>query len=449
MSEIESKWDLIKETVRREYDITDVAFNTWIVPLKFYSVQDNTVIISIPSDQSTHLNYIKKKYSDSFHVTISEIMNHEYDVSFELENNLQKKDSLPYKNVSYNINYENTNLNPKYKFDTFVVGNYNKMAHAASLAVAESPGEAYNPLYIYGGAGLGKTHLMHAIGHFILEHNENMKVLYVTSEDFTNEVIKSVRSGNASDINKLREKYRTVDVLMVDDVQFIIGKESTQEEFFNTFNALHSLGKQIVLSSDKPPKQLATLDERLISRFGMGIITDIKVPDYETKMAILMKNAESCDIYISKEIIEYIANNINSNIRELEGAFNKIVAYSKLNNVEMDLPKAEEALRDVISPDKPLKINAKYITDIVTEHYGIKPDSIFSKKRSSEIALSRQIIMYLCKEMTDLNLSEIGSFLGRDHTTVMYGIDKITADIKKDNELASNIEVIKNKISPS
>ncbi len=449
MSEIESKWDLIKDTVRREYDVTDVAFKTWIEPLKFYAVEDNTVIISIPYDQSTHLNYIKKKYEDSFHVTISEIMNHDYDVSFELENNLQKKENLPYKNVSYNIGYENSNLNPKYKFDTFVVGNYNKMAHAASLAVAESPGEAYNPLYIYGGAGLGKTHLMHAIGHYILEHNKNMKVLYVTSEDFTNEVIKSVRSGNASDINKLREKYRTVDVLMVDDVQFIIGKESTQEEFFNTFNALHSLGKQIVLSSDKPPKQLATLDERLISRFGMGIITDIKVPDYETKMAILMKNAENCDIYISKDIIEYIANNINSNIRELEGAFNKIVAYSKLNNVEMDLPKAEEALRDVISPDKPLKINAKYITDIVSEHYGIKSDAIFSKKRSSEIALSRQIIMYLCKELTDLNLSEIGSFLGRDHTTVMYGIDKITADIKSDNELASNIEVIKNKISPS
>jgi len=451
MSEISEKWDLIKETVRKEYELTDVSFNTWIVPLKFHSVDKDTVIILIPSEKAQSLSYIKMKYGDPFHVTITEMFNHEYDVVFKLEKDITSSDSVAEKsNNVYNINSENANLNPKYKFDTFVVGNNNKMAHAASLAVAESPGAVYNPLYIYGGAGLGKTHLMHAIGHFILEQNPNMKVLYVSSEQFTNEVIESVRSGNATAITKLREKYRTVDVLMVDDVQFIIGKESTQEEFFNTFNALHSTGKQIVLSSDKPPKKMETLEERFRSRFEWGLITDIQAPDYETRMAILMKNAENSDRYINKEIIEYIATNIKSNIRELEGAFNKIIAFSKLNNVEMNLQRAEEALRDVIYPNAPIKITPDYITNLVAEHYGVKSDLIFSKKRNAEIALPRQIAMYLCCEMTDFSLNEIGSVLGnRDHTTVMHGRDKIAEDIKKDPELASNIDIIKSKISPS
>lgn len=450
MSDIGEKWDLIKETVRKEYDVTDVSFNTWIAPLKFHSVDKDTVIILIPSDKAQSLNYIKGKYGDSFHVTISELFNHEYEVDFKLEKDINLSDSSSNKiNNVYNINSENANLNPKYKFDTFVVGNNNKMAHAASLAVAESPGVVYNPLYIYGGAGLGKTHLMHAIGHFILEQNPNMKVLYVSSEQFANEVIESVRSGNATAITKLKEKYRTVDVLMVDDVQFIIGKESTQEEFFNTFNALHSAGKQIVLSSDKPPKKMETLDERFRSRFEWGLITDIQAPDYETRMAILMKNAENCDRYINKEIIEYIATNIKSNIRELEGAFNKIVAFSKLNNIEMNLQRAEEALRDVIYPDKPLKITPEYIIEVVAEHYGIKSENIISKKRNAQIVLPRQIAMYLCCEMTDVSLGVIGASLGnRDHSTIMYGRDKIAEDIKKDPEFAQKIDIIKSKISP-
>ncbi|MBP5453794.1 MAG: chromosomal replication initiator protein DnaA [Lachnospiraceae bacterium] len=451
MSGISEKWDLIKETVRKEYELTDVSFNTWIMPLKFHSIENDTVVIIIPSEKAQSLSYINMKYGDPFHVTISEMFNHEYDVVFKLEKDVNTSDSVTGTvNNVYNINSENANLNPKYKFDTFVVGSNNKMAHAASLAVAESPGTVYNPLYIYGGAGLGKTHLMHAIGHFILEQNPNMKVLYVTSEQFTNEVIESVRSGNATAITKLREKYRTVDVLMVDDVQFIIGKDATQEEFFNTFNALHSTGKQIVLSSDKPPKKMETLEERFRSRFEWGLITDIQAPDYETRMAILMKNAENCDRYINKEIIEYIATNIKSNIRELEGAFNKIIAYSKLNNVEMNLQRAEEALRDVIYPDKPLKLTPSYITDIVAEHFGVKAESIYSKKRSADIALPRQIAMYLCTEMTDYSLNEIGAFLGnRDHTTVMHGRDKIAEDIKKNPDLASKIEIIISKISPN
>ena len=451
MADIGEKWDLIKETVRKEYELSDVSYNTWIEPLLFYSDEDYTVTILIPSDKAQSVSYISTRYYDHFHVTISEMFNHEYNVVFKLEKDVEKNNTEKVNNSPvYNINTLNANLNPKYKFDTFVVGSNNKMTHAASLAVAESPGTVYNPLFIYGGAGLGKTHLMHAIGHFILEQNPTYKVLYVTSEQFTNDVIESVRSGNATAMTKIREKYRSVDVLMVDDVQFIIGKDATQEEFFNTFNALHSAGKQIVISSDKPPKMMETLDERFRSRFEMGLITDIAPPDYETRMAILMKKAENCDRIINKEIIEYIAENIQSNIRELEGAFNKIVAYSKLNNIEMNIQRAEEALRDVIYPNKPVKITPSYIVEVVAEHYGKDPESLFSKKRNAEIALPRQVAMYLCCEMTDISLNEIGSFLGnRDHTTVMHGRDKVAEDIKKNPEFAAKIDIIKAKISPN
>ena len=266
MEDIKENWLAVKETIRREYNISDISYQTWVAPLEFYNVVNDVVSIIIPSDQAHALNYISSKYKSFFQVTITEMFDHNYDVKFILEKDAKrpeiKENEIASVNPVYNINYENANLNPKYKFDTFVVGSNNKFAHSASLAVAESPGEAYNPLYLYGGPGLGKTHLMHSIGHFILEQNPDKKVLYVTSEEFTNEVIESIRSGNAASMTKLREKYRTVDVLMVDDVQFIIGKESTQEEFFHTFNVLHAARKQIVLSSDKPPKEMETLDER-------------------------------------------------------------------------------------------------------------------------------------------------------------------------------------------
>ena len=320
MNEIQDKWNEIKEIVKREYDLTDISYETWISPLKLYNVENDIVTILIPSEQAHALNYISNKYKSYFQVTITELMNHNYEISFILEKDtaqdLNPEMSPVSKGIS-NINYENANLNSKYKFDTFVVGSNNKFAHSAALAVAESPGEAYNPLYLYGGAGLGKTHLMHSIGHFVLEQNPNTKVLYVTSEQFTNEVIESIRSGNAAAMTKLREKYRTVDVLLIDDIQFIIGKESTQEEFFHTFNVLHSSGKQIILSSDKPPKEMETLEERFRSRFEWGLITDIQPPDYETRMAILKKNAEIYHKEIENEVLKYIADNIKSNIREL------------------------------------------------------------------------------------------------------------------------------------
>lgn len=452
MEEIRERWEEIKETIKMEYDLSDISYSTWVKPLNFYNVENDVVIILIPSDQAHALNYISNKYKNYFQVSISEMFNHEFSVSFILEKdvNYTGESNEELKKI-YNINSETANLNPKYKFDTFVVGSNNKFAHSASLAVAESPGEAYNPLYLYGGAGLGKTHLMHSIGHFILEQNPSMKVLYVNSEEFTNEVINSIRSGNAAEMTNLREKYRTVDVLLLDDVQFIIGKESTQEEFFHTFNALHTAGKQIILSSDKPPKEMATLEERFRSRFEWGLIADIKAPDYETRMAILKKNAETYYGEIDEEILKYIATNVKSNIRELEGAFKKVIASYKLNTgAELNLELAEDALKDIIYPNAPKEITPKLIINVVCEHYGVSPDDIISKKRNSEFVQPRQVMMYLCRELIGISLQSIGKELGKkDHTTVIHGINKIKDELDNGNEeLRNRIEIIKKKINP-
>lgn len=456
MNEIKDRWNEIKEIIRDEYDLTAISFNNWVEPLQFYKVENDIVTILIPSAQARLLKYIQKNYYFCFKATISELMNYEYDVVFIAEDDViaeQKEDTTKSKqskkNKSSTIN-ETANLNNKYKFDTFVVGSNNKFAHSAALAVAESPGEAYNPLYLYGGAGLGKTHLMHSIGHFVLEQNQNKKVLYVTSEQFTNEVIESIRGGNAAAMTKLRDKYRTVDVLLIDDVQFIIGKESTQEEFFHTFNVLHSAGKQIIISSDKPPKEMETLEERFRSRFEWGLIADIQPPDYETRMAILRKNAEMYDKEIDDEIIQYIATNIKSNIRELEGALNKVMASARLNKQELNLALAEDALKDVIYPEQARKISPLLIINVVAEHFNISKEDITSKKRNSEYVLPRQIIMYLCRHLTETSLQTIASLLGKkDHTTVIHGVEKIEDKIKTDEDLANKIETIKKKLSPS
>lgn len=454
MTAISENWELIKETIRKEYSLSDISFNTWVKALQFYNIENDTINIIIPSDQGHALNYISSKFKSFFQVTITEMFDHEYNINFILEKDVKvqtpAEPDFVNNNYTYNINYENANLNPKYKFDTFVVGSNNKFAHSACLAVAETPGEVYNPLYLYGGPGLGKTHLMHSIGHFILENNPNMKVLYVTSEEFTNEVIESIRSGNAASMTKLREKYRTVDVLMVDDVQFIIGKESTQEEFFHTFNVLHSARKQIILSSDKPPKEMETLEERFRSRFEWGLIADIQQPDYETRMAILRKNAENYDKQIDEDIIKYIATNIKSNIRELEGAFNKIIAFAKLNKVDLTLALAEEALKDVIYPNKPKEITPSLIINVVAEHFGVKVEDITSKRRNSEFVQPRQVVMYLCRELTDTSFADIGKMLGKkDHTTIIHGVNKIASEINSNEELRNKIDIIKKKIIPS
>ena len=450
MDAIKENWITVKEAVRREYNLSDISYHTWIEPLQYYNVENDVLNIIIPSDQAHALNYISSKYKSFFQVSISEMFNHEYEISFLLEKDLNHSSEKEKENPVYNINSAKANLNPKYNFNTFVVGSNNNLAHAAALAVAESPGEVYNPLFLYGGPGLGKTHLMHSIGHFILEQSPEMKVLYVNSEEFTNEVIESIRSGNAASMNKLRDKYRNIDVLLLDDVQFIIGKERTQEEFFHTFNTLHTRGKQIILTSDKPPKEMEILDERFRSRFAGGLIADIQAPDYETRMAILRKNAENYEKKLDDEIFQYIATNIKSNIRELEGAFNKIIAFARLNKVELTLPLAEEALKDVIYPNKPKEITPSLIINVVAEHFGVRPDDISSKKRNSEFVQPRQVVMYLCRELTDVSLNNIAKLLGKkDHTTIIHGINKVEAELSTNEEFRNKLEIIKKKLNPS
>ena len=328
------KWNEIIESIKIEHEVSNIAFTTWLVPLKPYKLEGNTLFILTPKELA--ISYIERKYSLAIMVAVAEFTGSEYQISFVSNEDIDKKDLSPKETsrkpdaLSVATAAEKANLNPKYTFDTFIVGSNNRFAHSAALAVAEEPGELYNPLFLYGGAGLGKTHLMHSIAHYILEKNPEAKVLYTTSEAFTNELIESIRNGNSSSMSKFRDKYRNIDVLLIDDIQFIIGKESTQEEFFHTFNHLHSLRKHIVISSDKPPKDIETLEERLRSRFEMGLTADISLPDYETRMAILRKKVELDGFDIDDKVIEYIATNIKSNIRELEGALNKLIALYKL-----------------------------------------------------------------------------------------------------------------------
>ena len=456
IEKLQEQWDEILLYMKEEHEIMDISFKTWLLPLKVHHVDKNTNTATIVVPDSNMIGYIRKKYGLPLEVSIAEKLGVECKLNFiskeeaesaapTVENLLIKKSS---KEVSPEI-IQNANLNPKYTFDTFVVGANNNLAHAASLAVAESPGEIYNPLFIYGGVGLGKTHLMHSIAHFILKNNPNAKVLYVTSEKFTNELIDAIRNKNNITTTEFREKYRNNDVLLIDDIQFIIGKESTQEEFFHTFNALHECKKQIIISSDKPPKEIETLEERLRSRFEWGLTVDIQSPDYETRMAILRKKEEMEGYNIDNEVIKYIATNVKSNIRELEGALTKIVALSKLNKKEITIELAEEALKDLISPNLAREITPELILQIVSDHLGIQSIDILGQKRNKEIDEARQIVMYLCRNMTSTPLQQIGQFLGgRDHTTIIHGIEKITKDLPKDPALQNTIEILTKKINP-
>ena len=450
---IQERWNEILEKVRIEHSVTEVSFRTWLKPLQVHSVNDDVIILLV-SDAQLGTEFVSKKYSVPLKVAIEEVIGKAFELKFVLPNelnNLSTKQSsaTPTNNVP-SVNTINPNLNPRYTFDTFVVGANNNLAHAASLAVAESPGEMYNPLFIYGGVGLGKTHLMHSIAHFILEKNPDAKVLYVTSEKFTNELIESIGNKNDNTPVKFREKYRNIDVLLIDDIQFIIGKERTQMEFFHTFNTLHEAKKQIIISSDKPPKEIETLEERLRSRFEMGLTVDVQSPDYETRMAILRKKEELDGLNIDSNVLEFIAANIKSNIRELEGALTRLVAFSRLNNGrEIDVEMAESELKDFIYPNENKKITIELIIDIVSEHYEISPSDILSSKKSKNIAFPRQICMYLCRNLTEFSLEDIGKSLGnRDHTTILYGIQKIEKDVKTDRSLQNTIEVLIKKISP-
>jgi chromosomal replication initiator protein len=448
MQQILEQWDKILLTVKEEHELTDISFDTWLKPLRVYSVEGNKLYILVPSEQMG-LNYITKKYTLPIRVAIAEMTGHDLEIEFILQEQTKNIVSFKRKEASFSAN-DNNNLNPNYTYDTFVVGKNNRFAHSASLAVSESPGEVYNPLYIHGGPGLGKTHLMQSIGHFISKQKPDKRILYVTSEEFTNEVIDSIRNGNASAMTKLRDKYRTVDVLMIDDIQFIIGKESTQEEFFHTFNILHSAQKQIILSSDKPPKDMETLEERIRSRFEWGLLADIGYPDYETRMAILRRKEEQDGFELGDEILDYIATNIKSNIRELEGALNKLIAFSNLEHTDITIEVAVRELQNIISPDKQREITPQLVIEIVSEHFNISTDQMISKNRSNEIARPRQIAMYLCKNMTNTQLETIGALLGgRDHSTIIHGIKKITEEFGKNDNMKTLIDTIKKKINPN
>jgi chromosomal replication initiator protein len=450
MELVERKWDEILLKVKQEHELTDVSFNTWLRPLEIYAIQNERIYILVASEQMG-LSYINKKYYLPLKVAIAEITGIEYEIEFVLPEQAKQLASPHPKKRATTEEAEKSNLNPNYTFDTFVVGNNNRFAHSASLAVAESPGEVYNPLFIYGGVGLGKTHLMHSIAHFILSNNPQLKVLYVSSETFTNELIEAIRNGNNTAMTKFREKYRNIDVLLIDDVQFIIGKESTQEEFFHTFNELHVAKKQIIISSDRPPKEMETLEERIRSRFEWGLLADIGSPDYETRMAILRKKEEEYDgINISNDILNYIAVNIKSNIRELEGALNKLIAYANLVKTDITMEIAVKELENIISPDKEREVTPQLVVEVVSEHFGITVDQIMSKSRSSDVAKPRQIAMYLCKQMTDQPLDSIGQLLGgRDHSTVIHGIKKVTDDISSDKNFKQTVETIMKKINPN
>lgn len=457
MSIVEEKWPEIIEHLRVEHELSNVSFTTWIQPLKVFKVIDNKVYILVNINAS--VDYIEKKYLLPLKVSIAEITDEEYEVIFISEDD-ERMDQL--KRIETNNSEkkriktiaEKAGLNPKYTFDTFVVGGNNNFAHAASLAVAESPGKVYNPLFLYGGVGLGKTHLMHSIAHFILDNDPKKKVIYVTSETFTNELIHSLKNGKETSMADFRDKYRNNDVLLIDDIQFIIGKESTQEEFFHTFNHLHTLGKQIIISSDRPPKDIETLEARLRTRFEWGLIADISAPNYETRMAILQKkiDLDHLEKYnIPDDVLEYIATNVKKNIRELEGSLNKLIALYKLKSgtSEINIALAAEALKDIISSDDNRVVTPQLIMDIVSEHFNVSIADLKSDKRPADIAVPRQIVMYLCRKMTDVPLKSIGELLGgKNHSTIKHGVAKIEKDIETNESLSNTIDIIKKKINP-
>ncbi len=450
---IKEQWPAILEHLKQEHDISDVSFKTWLLPLEVVSVENNTIIIVVP-EESIGLQYIKKKYYLPLKVCVEEVVGEAFEIEFVLPDQLKEKIKMSALNDSKDQMdiFEKAGLNPKYTFSSFVVGENNNLAHAAALAVAESPAEIYNPLYIYGGVGLGKTHLMQAIAHFILQRNPEMKVLYITSETFTNEIIDAIRSSSDNPMaNTLfREKYRNVDVLLIDDIQFISGKASTQQEFFHTFNALYENKKQIIISSDKPPKEIDNLEERLCSRFLWGLPVDIQSPNYETRVAILKKKIELENApEIPDDVIDYIAENVSSNIRELEGALTKIIAYSKLTSSPITLAFAESVLQDLII-EAQKEITPDMIIKIVAEHFNVSVSDIISKKKSQDIVYPRQLIMYLCRTLTDVALSLIGKKLGnRDHTTIIHGYEKIQREIEENDKIRNDVEILKKKIIPS
>ena len=430
-----------KELLKEE--TTRISYETWIKGLEIQSQNDNNIILLTSNEFQKNIVY--SKYHALLTNTFNFLTNMECNVSIVSREELEQAAGDPINNTLAEtpINYASTNLNSKYTFSSFVVGNNNKFAHAAALAVAEAPASSYNPLFIYGGVGLGKTHLMHAIGNEILKNNKNAKVLYVTSETFTNQLINAIKD-NKND--QFRNKYRNIDILLIDDIQFIAGKERIQEEFFHTFNTLYESGKQIILSSDKPPKDIPLLEDRLKSRFEWGIIADISNPDYETRLAILRKKAQLDNIIIDDDILSTIATRIDSNIRELEGVLNKLIAKASLTTSPITMEMAERAINDIVSQQEKV-ISSEYIQDIVGKYFNIDPKDLKGSKRSNDVTFPRQIAMYLCRNVANMSLPQIGRDFGkRDHTTVMHACSKIEKEIKENSNTRLIVESVKNII---
>ena len=435
--------DLLKE------EMTNISYTTWIKSLEIQSVNDNKIVLVALSE--IQKDAIESRLFDLVVNTFNFITNKTCEISIVVKSEEQDKEYTQEetsKDYMSSEAYSNSFLNPKYTFDTFVIGNNNKFAQAAAYAVAETPATAYNPLFIYGGVGLGKTHLMHAIGNQILKNNPNTKILYVTSEQFINELVNSIKDANFK--NELfRNKYRNIDVLLIDDIQFIAGKKMGQEEFFHTFNTLHQSGKQIIISSDKPPRDIPLLEERLKSRFEWGILADISMPDYETRLAILRKKVQLENIIIEDYILSVIATKIDTNIRELEGALNKIVAYASLTHSPITIEMAEKAINDIVLQKEKI-ISADYIQEIVAKYFNIDKKDLISSKKSNDIAYPRQIAMYLCRTIGQMSFPKIGGEFGnRDHTTVMHAFNKIEKEVKENTNTKLIVDSVKNIIRES
>ena len=459
---IKEKWNDILRILETDYDVSKIIIDTWIRTLEIFKVEDNTIYFYVDEKRGKHgVEYLHKKGYDIFLLSaIREILNDsEINIIIDEKNNyiphnetgidgIEQKLHREYGEGYYNA-VKRSNLNPKYTFENFIVGDSNRHAYATCLAVADLPcQDNFNPLFIYGGSGLGKTHLMQSIAHYILQNDENTNVLYTTSEIFTNDIIDAIQKNKTDDF---RDKYRRVDVLLIDDIQEIIGREKTQIEFFNTFNYLYEAKKQIIISSDKPPKEIKQLEERLRSRFEWGVPIDIHAPDYETRMAILRNKAELNGLTgIPDSVFNYIAENIVSNVRELEGALNKISVYAKLMNVNITEELAKDTLKDLISKETTsVVITPELILSTVAEHMDISTEDIKSKKRSADIAIARQLVMYLCRNLTDRSLQSIGDTVGgKDHATVYNGIKRIEEKVKEDSQFSSTVDIIIKKLNP-
>ena len=438
--DINQYWNEALQIIEKEIS-SPVSYETWILPIVPVGIDGSRFLLRV--SEPFYKEMLEKRHLPLIRSAIKTVTKVNYEIVI-----LTEGEEAPHSTQSIIKPEENNdlakNLNPKYVFSSFVVGNSNRMAHAASLAVAESPAKAYNPLFLYGNSGLGKTHLMHSIAHFILEKNPSTKVLYVTSETFTNELILSIQNNKNEEF---RNKYRNIDVLLIDDIQFISKKEGTQEEFFHTFNALYESNKQIIISSDRPPKEIKTLEDRLRSRFEWGLIADIQPPDYETRIAILRKKADRDHLVVPDDVMAYIAKNIVSNIRELEGALTRIVAYATLTNQDISLELTEKSMKDVYSENAQAPLTPDLIQEIVARHYNIRVEDIQGNKKPKNIAFPRQVSMYLCRKLLDISLPKIGdSFGGRDHTTVIHAISKSEKQMENDTELKKTIIQLEKEI---